>query len=188
MPRIESELSPYARHRAKWIKCTRCPLHQGRGRVVLCRGKLPCDVLFVGEAPGQSENVLGQPFVGPAGKLLDRMIDEAMGERKLRTAFTNVVACIPFDEDGEKVSDPPPLAIKKCSPRLIELIEIARPRAIVCVGLIAQKHIGASINGNWEGEVITITHPAAILRANPANQGLMYQRNVVGLAELFESF
>lgn len=188
-------LSPFQAHKAKWGKCTRCPLHQGRDRVVLCRGKLPCDILFVGEAPGQSENVLGQPFVGPAGKLLDKMIEEGVICASLgagiegfpRIAFTNVIACIPYDEDGEKISEPPPIAIKKCSPRLVEIIEIAKPRAIVCVGKVAEKHIRTSINGNWQGEVITITHPAAILRADPANQGLMYQKNVVALSELFES-
>lgn len=197
MPKIE-DLSPFQQHKAKWIKCTRCPLHQGRDRVVLCRGKLPCDVLFVGEAPGQSENVLGQPFVGPAGKMLGQMIGEALRNcgdvgvdetgnddwypKELRIAFTNVVACIPYDEGGVKVSDPPPLAIKRCLPRLQELIGIANPRTIVAVGKIADKHLAF-----YAGERIEITHPAAILRANPANQGLMYQKNVVALSELFES-
>jgi uracil-DNA glycosylase family 4 len=50
----------------------------GANRVVLVRGSVPCDVLFIGEAPGQSEDVVGRPFVGPAGKLLDRIIEDAL--------------------------------------------------------------------------------------------------------------
>jgi uracil-DNA glycosylase len=62
--------------------------------VVLCRGRLPCDVLFVGEAPGVSEDVLGRPFVGPAGKLLDTIVERAL-DGQYDCAMTNLVACIP---------------------------------------------------------------------------------------------
>ncbi len=170
-------MTPYQKHKLDWLSCERCPLHERRKNVVLVRGKLPCDVLLVGEAPGINEDALGKPFIGPAGKLLDRIIQEAGGD-KWRLAFTNVVACIPWGEDGKKVSDPPKVAVEKCHPRLTELIGIAKPTKVVCVGLVAAKYVLGDA---------TITHPAAILRANPAEQGLMYQRNVVALADLFES-
>ena len=90
----EEAMTPYQRHREKWKGCERCSLYRGRRSVVLCRGKLPCDVLFVGEAPGVSEDVLGRPFVGPAGKLLDEIVERAL-DGQYDYAITNLVACIP---------------------------------------------------------------------------------------------
>lgn len=72
-------VSLYQQHVADWRACTGCTLSERRNRVVLFRGSVPCDVLFVGEAPGESEDVVGTPFVGPAGKFLDGMILEAFG-------------------------------------------------------------------------------------------------------------
>lgn len=152
---------------------------------MLARGKLPCDVLFVGEAPGVSEDLLGMPFIGPAGKLLDSIISDAYSMidiEPLRVAFTNLVACIPLGEDGRKVSEPPESAILACRDRLVEFVDLAQPRSIVYVGKLAEKyeleHTGASIT--------SIQHPAAILRAGIESQGLMIQRCAVTLADLFE--
>lgn len=72
-------VSLYSSHVERWKDCEGCSLRDRRTRVVLYRGKIPCDVLFIGEAPGESEDVVGVPFVGPAGKLLDAMIQEAFG-------------------------------------------------------------------------------------------------------------
>lgn len=72
-------VSLYSSHVERWKDCGGCSLCDRRTRVVLYRGKVPCDVLFVGEAPGESEDVVGVPFVGPAGKLLDSMIQDAFG-------------------------------------------------------------------------------------------------------------
>jgi uracil-DNA glycosylase len=68
----------WSAHVDDWKDCTRCPLHTVRSNVVLARGSIPCDILFVGEAPGRSEDALGKPFVGPAGILLDEMIEDAL--------------------------------------------------------------------------------------------------------------
>lgn len=75
----ETTMSVWTEHVAKWQNCTRCALARQRGLICLARGDVPCDVLFVGEAPGASENALGVPFVGPAGQLLDRVIEQALG-------------------------------------------------------------------------------------------------------------
>lgn len=179
-------LTPYQRHKAEWIDCKRCPLYKGRRNVVLVRGKLPCEVLFVGEAPGINEDALGKPFVGPAGKMLDRIIVEAGGSvPSVRLAFTNIIACIPYDEDGKKVSEPPDIAVKKCLPRLEELMIMARPDYIIGVGVVASKQLQKDNHRKYE--IRDITHPAAILRANPAQQGLLYQKAVVVLREVFGS-
>lgn len=71
--------SRYSLHVENWSDCRACELHLWRRNVVLARGALPCDVLFVGEAPGKSEDAVGAPFVGPAGQLLDAIVAGALG-------------------------------------------------------------------------------------------------------------
>lgn len=185
-------MTPYQRHVGKWKNCRRCLLCKTRKNVVIARGKLPCDVLFVGEAPGSSEDVIGQPFVGPAGHLLDKVIDQSWRQAasivqdgdedrfydETRYCLTNLVACIPKDV-GEK-GEPPEESIRACSPRLQEFIEdVACPRLVVCVGRLS-----------WEWcprvagvQYVQIVHPAAILRADVSQRGLMIQRSVVTLAD-----
>lgn len=152
------------KHREDWGSCTRCPLHEGRAKVVLGRGKLPCDILLIGEAPGESENVLGQPFVGPAGHLLDRIIRSAVPD-SMAWAITNLVACIPR-QDGSKVSEPDPDDILHCAPRLDEFVRMANPRLIVCVGKLAESWVIGTKGRRhllawYNGAMIGIIHPAA---------------------------
>ena len=225
-------MTPYIKHREKWKDCTRCLLHEHRRKIVLCRGKIPADVLFVGEAPGESEDVLGSPFVGPAAQLLDSLIEQAFsrvshslmtpadcdcggytgrcnicdgglglckrcgkGEVELsepctplRTAFTNLVACIPHNESGDKY-DVPKVAIKECRPRLVELCKLVKPKLVVQVGTLAKKHWDVK---DWEALIdakavptfVKIDHPAFIIRSNVADQGLLIQRVVVTLSDI----
>lgn len=76
-------MTTWLEHVARWRDCQLCPLAQQRDNIVLARGTVPCDVLFVGEAPGVSEDALGLPFVGPAGQLLDQVVDRALGSAAL---------------------------------------------------------------------------------------------------------
>lgn len=187
-----SSLSPWMQFKTKWENCSQCPLCETRRNIVLAKGKIPCDVLFVGEAPGQSEDVLGVPFVGPAGHLLDRQIAEALensGKTELRLAFTNLVCCIP-KEEGVKVGEPPEESIEACEPRLIEFMCLCKPRLVVCVGDLPEKHLpdfettgGSRFQQNFAS--CKITHPAAILRAEIVRQSLMDQRVVVILENAF---
>jgi len=144
---------------------------------------MPCEILLVGEAPGSSENMLGKPFCGPAGKLLDHIMLQAWGEHYRDYALTNLVACIPLlkDESGRKskLSDPPKEAIEACAPRLDEFLEIARPDAIVAVGKLSKKHLGSRA-------VAGIVHPAAILRADVSQRGLAIQQSIVILRDVQE--
>jgi uracil-DNA glycosylase family 4 len=178
---VPEKLSPFQAHCNKWK--AGCGSVQCEGaRVVLCRGKLPCDILFVGEAPGESERVVGVPFVGPAGKLLDSIIARAVPP-VVRYAMTNLVGCIPREEDGGKATEPDDEQVESCKPRLVEFISIASPRMIICVGKLARdwfdqgwKH---SIKLPYPIPTVDITHPAAILRMPIAHQGLAIQRCVV---------
>lgn len=184
-------MTPYQLHCERWSEGCGSGLCQRKNtRIVLGKGKLPCDVLFVGEAPGESENVLGRPFAGPAGKLLDHMIARA-GMWELRLAFTNVVACIPREEDGSKAAEPLENEVLDCQPRLEEWIKLANPRLIVCVGKLAadwlEQGYKTSVRLPRKGiPMVKIDHPARILRSNEANQGLMIQRCVVTLANALE--
>lgn len=173
-------MSRYHDHKRQWIKCRRCELYKTRSSVVLARGKLPCDVLFVGEAPGASEDVIGRPFVGPAGKLLDRMIKQSLPD-STRIAITNLVACIPVDDEGQKIIEPPKYAIAACKDRLQEMIGMSHAKLVVAVGKCAAKYLQSV-----DCPVVEIMHPAAILRMDVSQQGLAYQRCLVALADAVE--
>lgn len=194
-------MNPWLQFVERWKDCTACHLCEGRQRVVLARGSIPCDVLFIGEGPGESEDSLGAPFVGPAGQLLDRIVNRAGLPSKhvdlpnntwrlLTWAFTNLVCCIPRDEDGGKATEPDDEAIDACSVRLVEFVELASPKLIVCVGKLAKDWLDPgwkhSIQLHRKIPLVDILHPAAILRANVAQQGLMIQRCVVQLRNAVE--
>ncbi len=178
----------YSKHVERWIDCKKCPLHKCRKRVVLARGTIPCYALFIGEAPGESENALGKPFIGPAGKLLDEIILRAWGADPEHSgysrAFTNLVCCIPRGDDG-KLSQPYPEEIEACRSRLIEFINICRPKLLIAVGRLAESNIPIMVPKSVQA-TIQITHPAAILRMPVAQQGLEVQRAVVTLTTALE--
>lgn len=177
-------MTPYERHRKIWNKCKRCELHRQRRNVCLARGSVPCDVLFIGEAPGVSEDVLGRPFVGPAGKLTDRIIEEALGESHLRCALTNLVACFPREAKEEGNNEPPEVAIEACARRLKAFVGLCKPKLIVYVGKLAAKHGKLSVDTDCP--FVEIIHPAAILRMDVSQQGLAFQRAVVTIADAVE--
>lgn len=168
--RTLSVLSPWQRHARRWAGCTACMLHAGRTEPVLYRGELPCDALFVGEAPGKNENAVGQPFVGPAGQLLDKIIAAALDgfPRPVTLGFTNLVACIPLGEDGDKTEAPPDDAVAACAGRVAEVVAMARPRLLVRVGKEAQGWLTQgyrhSVEVPYDGPVCNLYHPAWMLR------------------------
>lgn len=176
----------YSEHKERWNSCTLCSLCNGRNNVVLARGTIPAPVLLCGEAPGESENVLGRPFTGPAGHLLDRMLEEAW-QGKVKYALTNLVACIPRDEKRTKTEEPPKEAILACAPRLREFITLCKPRVIIAVGQLAAKWLPKLLNKDEKGVItehdhvfVDILHPAAILRME-SNQSLAIKRCIVTL-------
>lgn len=187
-------LTPWQAHVDGWKDCTRCGLHRTRSSVVLARGSVPCDVVFVGEAPGRSEDALGKPFIGPAGAMLDGIVAEAFVGTALRVAFTNLVACIPIDPDDVDapggVGEPPDDAIAACAPRLVEFVRLARPRLIVRVGRHAQHWLSSGHRGavklGWDGPFVDLLHPAAILRMPHAQQDHQRRRAVVVLRSAVE--
>ncbi len=181
-------MTPYQRLVDRWKDCQECALCSQRLGVVFARGVIPAKVLFVGEAPGQSEDVIGQPFVGPAGIELDRWIEQAMG-KDASAAFFNLVGCFPREAKATDDHQPAPGEIKACLPRLKEFISICKPRLIVAVGQLADKYVTnqAKMLGVAEIARTTITHPAAVLRMSVAQRGMAAQRAVVVLRSELEN-
>jgi len=150
--------------------------------VVLARGRVPADILFVGEAPGASEDVVGSPFVGPAGRLLDHIVGLSLDGQHDYT-MTNLVCCIPKDLGNAK-GEPPKEAILACRTRLLDFIDICEPRLLVTVGLMAQKHAPVVEDVNRTG----IIHPAAILRIDASQQSLAIKRCVVAIEDAVAAY
>ncbi len=115
----------------KTRECTRCGLHAGRHSVVFGEGSDKARLVFVGEAPGEEEDLQGRPFVGRAGKLLDQMI-EKIGLGRSEVYICNVLKCRP---PGNR--DPEPGEIDSCRPYLLSQLAALRPKIICTLGRIA---------------------------------------------------
>ncbi|MEX2274285.1 MAG: uracil-DNA glycosylase [Actinomycetota bacterium] len=147
--------------------CTKCPLAETRTQVVYGVGDPHSDLLFIGEGPGFHEDKQGEPFVGAAGQLLNRMLGE-IGYRREDVYIANIVNCRP---PGNR--DPRPDEIEACTPWLTEQIALIDPRIVVTLGNFATRFIldtKASISRvrgqrfAWNGRTVIPTfHPAAIL-------------------------
>lgn len=172
-------------YKQKWGNCTSCELCDTRDKIVLAKGQLPCDVLFIGEAPGLSENAFGKPFVGPAGNLLSKMISDSGLDQVARLAFTNLIGCIPLDENLQKVQQPHKDHITACSERLQEFVAIAKPKVFVAVGKLSEKWIPKLLYEYIEKVPTTpIAHPAFILRSDPSQFGLLVQQTIIRLQDI----
>lgn len=153
---------------ARALACKACGLHAGRTNVVFGCGDRGARLLFVGEGPGQDEDLQGVPFVGRAGQLLNKII-AAMGLRREDVYICNVVKCRP---PGNRTPETDEAAA--CWPLLCEQIELVAPRVIVALGAPATKRLLnvsqgiMSIRGNWFGfrgiPVMPTYHPAFVLR------------------------
>ena len=176
-------------HVKTWKECKQCSLHETRKNVVLCRGQIPCQVLFIGEAPGESEDTLGVPFIGPSGHLLNRIVSESL-PKDISRAFTNLIGCIPRDHRGSKAKEPDQESIEACKPRLEDLIKIAQPKLIVCVGVFAKDYLNRgykhTVRYDPKIKTVEIAHPASILRSSIINQELMMQRCIIRISDAVE--
>ena len=154
--------------RQRCLQCHACPLARTRTSVVFGVGPERSDVVFVGEGPGQQEDLMGEPFVGPAGKLLDDMLSIIDLGRE-NSYIANIVKCRPPNN-----RDPLPEEQDACIGYLEEQLRILKPRIIVCLGRIAaQRLIHPEFritreHGTWtqrEGILYTaMYHPSALLR------------------------
>lgn len=169
-------MSAWTEHVARWKDCTDCPLCQQRDQIVLARGTVPCDVLLVGEAPGASEDTIGLPFVGPAGQLLDQIIERALPPG-VTYALTNLVACFPRDAKLRGDNEPERKEIEACRGRLVEFVNTCRPRLVVCVGDLAERYMPRVPTMRY----CHIVHPAAISRMPLAQKDMAARKAIVVL-------
>lgn len=148
--------------------CTRCVLHEKRNKSVFSRGSAEAELVFVGEGPGRDEDLQGEPFVGAAGQLLDRMI-AAMGYGRDQVYICNVVKCRPPEN-----RTPRPEEAIACSRFLVPQLQAVAPKVIVALGRCAAQALGvADVTGPWRGrwgkfqgvEVLPTYHPAFLLRS-----------------------
>ncbi len=159
-----------------WLKleqmcnsCTRCGLCETRHNVVFGVGNPNAKVLFVGEGPGEQEDLKGEPFVGPAGHLLDDMLSIIDLDRKQNCYIANIVKCRP-----PRNRDPLETEQDACIGYLQQQIQLIQPKIIVCLGRIAATRLIrpdyriTREHGQWEEKdgvwMTAFYHPSALLR------------------------
>lgn len=158
--------------------CTGCRLHTGRTNLVFGEGSAGSGIVFVGEGPGFEEDKQGRPFVGRAGKLLDKMI-QAMGYERSEVYICNIVKCRPPEN-----RTPQPDEAEACSPFLVKQIGALNPSVICALGACAAQSLLGSgkpisqLRGKthlWRGIPLICTyHPAYLLR-NPVQKSATWQ-------------
>jgi uracil-DNA glycosylase len=157
--------------------CKACPLWERGTQTVFGEGGSRAAIVFVGEQPGNDEDLAGRPFVGPAGRLLDKALEEAGIDREL-AYVTNAVKHFKWEPRGKRRIHAKPNAaeIAACLPWLNAEIDLIKPRAVVCLGATAAQALlgrqfrvsrqrGEFVESPLAGYVMATVHPSAILRA-----------------------
>jgi uracil-DNA glycosylase family protein len=166
--------------------CRACELWQGTTQAVLGEGPQKAVVMLVGEQPGDREDREGHPFVGPAGGLLDRALEEA-GIDRSQAYVTNMVKHFHFRERGKRRIHQRPDAehIRACRPWLDAELAVVKPRVLVCLGAVAAQALlgrgvrvtkdrGALLESELAERVFVTVHPSSILRAQDEDRKQAY--------------
>lgn len=160
--------------------CQSCPLHATRTQTVFGVGSKTAEIVFIGEAPGQQEDLQGEPFVGRAGQLLNQMLF-AIGLKREDIYITNILKCRPPNN-----RDPNPEEVKHCMPFLKKQLQLLKPKLIVSLGRISaqyllESNLSLSRLRNQqhvykEGQIplIATYHPAYLLRT-PADKAKAWE-------------
>lgn len=174
--------------------CERCPLYRMATQTVFGEGPVDAPVMLIGEQPGDQEDLQGRPFVGPAGKLLDRALAEA-GIDRSRVYVTNAVKHFKFEPRGKKRLHKKPNAgeIEACKWWLDQELDLIRPELTVALGATAARALtGRNVTiGRERGRVLSLqpdlpgmvtVHPSSLLRApDPESRKREYARFVADL-------
>jgi uracil-DNA glycosylase family protein len=167
--------------------CTACPLHETGTQTVFGEGATKARVVFVGEQPGDQEDRQGKPFVGPAGKLLDKALEDA-GIHRSAVYVTNVVKHFKWQARGKRRIHQKPnwSEIAACRPWLEAELDVIEPRVLVCLGATAAQALlgrdfrvsrqrGELVDSDLAEKVIATVHPSSILRADAETRDLEYR-------------
>jgi uracil-DNA glycosylase len=168
-------------------ECGKCPLGSTRTNAVWGVGNVHADLMFIGEAPGAKEDEKGEPFVGPAGRVLTEELAKN-GITREEVFITNIIKCRP---PGNR--DPQPDEIAACEPYLLEQIDLVKPKMLCALGLYAvatllKRPVGIMRErGNWDAyhgvPLFICLHPSATLHS-PANRPL-FNGDIAKLAEAY---
>jgi DNA polymerase len=181
------------------LACTKCPhLVQSRTQVVFGVGNPDAEVMFVGEAPGADEDLVGEPFVGRAGQLLTKII-EAMNFHRADVYIANILKCRPNTPPGESGNrKPTPAEMNVCKPYLLQQIEIIQPKVLVALGatavegLLGMEKAGITrLRGTWKEfhgiPLMPTFHPSFLLRPSgeqTSNKRLVWEDMLAVLERL----
>ena len=165
--------------------CTACDLHRTGTQTVFGEGARSAEVMFVGEQPGDQEDVVGRPFVGPAGRLLDQALEEA-GIDRTQVYVTNVVKHFKWRAGGKRRIHQKPSwsEIAACRPWLQAELAVVEPRVLVCLGATAAQALlgrqfrvtrqrGRPVESDLAEHVLATVHPSSILR-DPETREIEY--------------
>ncbi len=146
-------------------------------QAVFGEGPSKARMFMIGEQPGNEEDIQGHPFVGPAGRMLDRALQDSSIDRT-EVYLTNVVKHFKFEERGKRRLHKKPVSteIRACLPWLEAEVKLIKPRVIVCLGATAAQTVfgsalrvtekrGIPLEHRWAPHVVATIHPSAILRA-----------------------
>lgn len=157
--------------------CTKCRLSEGRTQVVFGVGSATAELMIIGEAPGRNEDLQGEPFVGAAGQLLDRLLGE-IGLKRSEVYIANVIKCRPPSN-----RDPRPDEIDACKGYLRSQLELVDPAVVLTLGnfatrLLLKREVGITrLRGQvypwWRRKLVPTFHPAAALRGGDRVLGQM---------------
>jgi uracil-DNA glycosylase family protein len=164
--------------------CRACPLWKTGTQTVFGEGSPKAELVLVGEQPGDEEDVAGRPFVGPAGRLLDKALEEAGIDRKL-AYVTNVVKHFKWQPRGKRRIHQKPNAaeVAACRPWLDAELALLKPKVLVCLGATAaqallgrqfrvSKDRGVPVESDLAPVVMATVHPSAVLRSDDREQEL----------------
>ena len=166
--------------------CTACDLYKTGTQTVFGEGTRNAEVMFVGEQPGDQEDLAGKPFVGPAGRLLDEGLVDAGIDRKT-VYVTNVVKHFKWQARGKRRLHQKPnwSEIAACRPWLDAELAVVEPRVLVCLGATAAQALldrqfrvtrerGRPVESDLAAHVIATVHPSSILRSDPETREQEY--------------
>ncbi len=177
-------------------ECRACDLYRHATQAVPGDGPESASIVFIGEQPGDEEDRQGRPFVGPAGRLFDRALEEA-GINRSAVYVTNAVKHFKFEERGKRRIHKKPNAseTRACRPWLEAELAILRPTIIVCLGATAAQTVfgadyrvtkerGQFVKHDWAPQATSTIHPSAILRAPDDQREIEYARFVEDLRKV----
>ncbi len=170
--------------RKQSLECHLCDLSKSRTQVVFGEGNEDAEIMFVGEAPGMSEDSSGKPFIGKSGDMLTKMIENVLLIPRTETYITNIVKCRPANN-----AEPSPSEAHSCHPYLLKQIELIKPKIIVALGATAYHYLSgddspiSKVRGNIQEQhrykLMPTYHPSYLLRNPSAKKDVLEDLKIV---------